>query len=143
MRFSFTTTANADGIIKASAPHQIQMRCVALAGKRVTVTIETAKKKRSLEQNAYYFGCVVPIMQATFNQLGNDFSREQTHDILRAKFLTVDIVNVDEVIAQRIKSTTELTTTQFAEYILQIQQWAASTFYVHVPDPNEQTEIQL
>lgn len=138
----YTGRVNSRGKLIITAPMFAEIYCPSLTGKMVTVTIGKAKKQRSLNQNAYYFACVVPIFQNIFNQLGNQFSREQTHDILRAKFLVEEIADADGVlIAQRIKSTTELTTTQFAEYILDLQKWATEQFDTYIHDPNEQITI--
>ena len=81
-------------------------------GKQVVIKIEKAKKKRSNPQNSYLWGVVLPIVQNTLKEVGHTLTTEQTHDLLKLKFLK-EILIVDENTGEtieRIKSTTELST---------------------------------
>jgi len=46
-----------------------------------------------------------------------------------------------EFISRKYKSTTELTKTEFGEYIEAIQRFAAESLNVTIPDPNTQTQL--
>ncbi len=112
------------------------------SGKQVTIDVRKKISKRSNPQNAYYHACVVPIMQQAFKDLGYRLSREETHLVLRQRFLKNDIINEDgEVIAQTIVSTTTLTKSQFNDYLAEITQFAAEYFNVQIPEPNEQLNL--
>lgn len=65
------------------------------------------------------------------------------HQILKIKFLKVDEpVGNDGLFISRIKSTTELSTMDFMEYIQQVTIWAGEFFGITIPEPNEQLLIE-
>lgn len=112
-------------------------------GRDVLITFEKPKKKRSNNQNSYYWGIVIVLIKSALKDTGNNLNTNDVHDLLRLKFLkeTISIKEETGEIIERVKSTTELTTSQFMEYIAEIQQFAAEYFDVIIPDPN--TEIIL
>jgi hypothetical protein len=72
-------------------------------------------------------------------------TNESVHDMLKLRFLKESIL-VNEQTAEyieRIKSTTELTTTEFAEYLLDIQKFAIEYFNTEIPNPNENITLAL
>ena len=114
------------------------------AGKKVVISIEKKTKKRSINQNAYYFGVVVPLFRSGLLDIGYKVSLEETHTFLKAKFLVKEIVNENTgEILTSVKSTTELTTVQFMEFIEDIQQFGAEFLGIQIPSPNEQISIEL
>lgn len=112
-------------------------------GKRVELTISKAKKERSNQQNRYYWGCVIPILRNSLKDLGNVFTPEQVHDLLKYKFLKEDVHIKEGEFIEKVKSSTELSTSEFMDYIDEIQKWSAEFFGVVIPDPNEQIEFEL
>jgi hypothetical protein len=111
-------------------------------GKQVSIVIEKHIHKRSLSQNAYYHGCIIPIVRQGFKDLGHLLSNDETHLFLKNRFLKVELISEDgEVLGERIKSTTELTKGEFIEYINQIQQFGAEILNVYIPDANEQVKL--
>lgn len=108
----------------------------------VSLTIEVKKKKRSTEQNAYYWGVVVPLVRDGLNDLGNEFSLEQTHEFLKKEFNYKEIVNHNTGEIKTIpESTTDLSTFEFNEYKEKIQRFAVEFLGIQVPDPNEPLKI--
>ena len=99
--------------------------------------------KRSSPQNRYYWGAMLPIVKDGLKELGIDMSKEQTHEMLKYRFLKREFITSDGDILQIIGSTTELSTKEFNEYIESIQIWSAEYLNVNIPDPNEQTEIEI
>lgn len=99
--------------------------------------------KRSSPQNRYYWGAMLPIVKEGLKGVGIEMSKEQTHDMLKYRFLKREFVTSDGDILQIIGSTTELSTKEFNEYIESIQIWSAEYLNVNIPDPNEQTEITI
>lgn len=101
----------------------------------------TDKKNRSNQQNRYYFGVCVYLLS---EHLG--YSREEVHEILKHKFLrqTLWISKKGGVQEMSIitKSTTELTTKQFEEYLSEIRMWASAELGVCLPEPNEFVEAK-
>ena len=99
--------------------------------------------KRSSPQNRYYWGAMLPIVKEGLKGVGIEMSKEQTHEMLKYKFLKREFITSDGDILQNIGSTTELSTKEFNEYIESIQIWSAEYLNVNIPDPNEQTEIEI
>jgi hypothetical protein len=113
-------------------------------GQQVVVTIEKAKKKRSNPQNSFWHGVVIPIMQQALKDAGHFMTNEQTHELLKLRFLKETILaNENGEYIERVKSTTELTTTQFAELIMEVQRFAVEYFNVIVPDPNSDISLNF
>ena len=105
-------------------------------GKRVSVEIELFKRKRSYLQNAYYWGVVIEMLYATFRAVGDQFGREQVHEMLRKEFLQRELIGPGgEVIGTYSESTAKLSTLEFMNYIADIQQWASEKYGVVIPDP--------
>lgn len=94
------------------------------------VIVRRPRVQRSLSQNSYYFGVVVKLI-ADFC----GYEVEDCHRALRARFLS----EPGELGLARVKSTTELDTREFAEYVERCRQLAAE-FGVYVPDPGEATD---
>ncbi len=99
--------------------------------------------KRSDQQNKYYWSAIIPIVKEGLKGVGIEMSKEQTHELLKYKFLKREFITSDGDILQSVGSTTELNKVEFSEYKESIQQWASEYLNVNIPDPNEQTEIEL
>jgi hypothetical protein len=100
---------------------------------RHTVQIEKSRQTRSLPQNKYYWGVIVPILASEFG-----YYKDEMHELLRRKFLAYTRVNPhtgeEELFA---KSTTKLNTAEMEIYLDSIRTWALSEFSVYLPLPNE------
>lgn len=99
-------------------------------------------RKRSLAQNSYYWGCVVPLVREGL--VNNGFrevkTNEDAHEVMKALFLKRKIKNEESGDIIEINgSTQKLTTVEFMTYLEEIAQWAASYLGLHVPEPNSQT----
>jgi hypothetical protein len=114
-------------------------------GQDITITLQKSKKRRSNPQNSFYHGVCVVIMQQCLKDAGYLMTLEQTHEMLKLRFLKESIL-VNEQTAEyieRIKSTTELSTIEFMEYILDIQKFAIEYFNTEIPDPNQNITLAL
>lgn len=114
------------------------------AGKKLEIIIRLKRNRRSIEQNRYWWGVVVPMVQAGLIELGYRIDKEQTHEFLKDKFNKIELVN--EQTGEIIKttgSTTRLTTTEMMEIIAEVQQWAAEYLSINIPDPGEQVQIEF
>jgi len=111
-------------------------------GHDVLIRISKKRKNRSVEQNNFLHA-LFTLFAEELNKLGNEFDQAKVKGICKCKFLTVDEVNKEtgEVIGQRIKDTSELSTVEMATFIEQIIRWAADMFHIVLPYPNEQLEI--
>ena len=114
-------------------------------GMDVLLTFEKPKKKRSNNQNQFYWGVCIPLIQSGLKDATGEFrTAENIHyKILLPLFApTNEIVNTEtgECISEKLSSS-EMTTTQFCEYILEIQKWASEFLAIDIPSPNENLEI--
>lgn len=104
----------------------------------IDVTIKRHRKSRSLRQNAYYWGVVVPLIA---NELG--YTHDEMHEIIKAKFFKVrekEVVTSGGVfvtIPEHAGSTTDKSTGEFEEKMDEIRQWASMDLGVVIPLPNE------
>jgi hypothetical protein len=96
------------------------------------------KNKRSLQQNKYYWSCVVAMVHEGLRDMGNDVSLLETHEYLKYRFNSKEIVNtlVGEVMSVPM-STTDLNKEDFAAYIEKIQQFAAEYLDIKIPNPGK------
>lgn len=122
-------------------PAQVRKTFLELRDGKYLYEINTYNK-RSTQQNRYYFGIVVPMIQKGINDLGHDLSKEEIHDFLKAKFNYDGIANEEtgEYMAFPL-STTRLNKEEFSNYIRKIQLFAADFLGVVIPDPGEQIKI--
>lgn len=97
-------------------------------------------KKRSNPQNRYYWGVVLPLIQQGINNLGNEFTIDDTHDYLKAEFNTKDVIIVDEL-KTIPQSTANLTTEEFNTYIEKCVRFAAEMIGIIIPEPNEPLNV--
>lgn len=87
-----------------------------LNGKQVTLTLKQWRATRSGNQNRYYWGAVL-------KEFGDytGHHTEELHEALKLRFLAID-PEAELVVA---RSTTELNTQEFAEYVDRVIQLAA------------------
>jgi hypothetical protein len=101
-----------------------------MEGQRVEVTVRKYHRRRTDQQNRYYFGVVIPILA---DHTG--YTSDEMHDALKAKFL-----GVQEKGLLHIKSSALLSRLEFKEYVDKIIQWAARDLTIYIPPP-ENVEV--
>ena len=111
---------------------------------RVKITVEKARSKRSVNQNAYFHGVVIPMIASKLIDMGfNEAkSKDWTKDFIKYNCLLKEAVS--EKTGEVIKSlgrTSGLTKSEFMDFVSEVQQWAAEKLDLYIPDPNEQTQI--
>lgn len=132
-----------DGILKISNRKAFIKEISLLQCKEVEICIRKKKKYRSFLQNRYYWGLVIPVVRASLHDVGVEFGNQTTHEMLKLRFLKEDLHVRDGEFISRIKSTKELSTSEFMDYIAQIQRWASEFLGCVIPDPGEQACMQL
>ena len=106
-----------------------------LSNKDYVVEIKENKNTRSLNQNAYYWRCIVQVMA---DELG--YFPDEMHEILKAKFLSeYQILEHQERKAGvlYVKSTTRLNTKEFELYVEKISIWSSTELNITLMLPNE------
>jgi hypothetical protein len=112
-------------------------------GKKIDVTIEKHKRKRSNPQNAYLHGVVIPMVTQGINEHGNTITQLQTKDLLKSMFLSIDTpISDDGEYVTITQNTSGLDTTAFNEFIEKVQQWSAEMLGIIIPEPNESLTFQ-
>jgi len=96
-----------------------------LEGSECEIVVKKYRRKRSLPQNAYFHGVVCLI-------LGNEwgYTVDEAHSAISVEFLTIS----EEGKPDRIRSTTDLDTEEFTQFIESVKIWAAQEFNVYIPD---------
>lgn len=106
-----------------------------LKGQEVDITIRKHKKKRTNDQNAYYFGVVIPILADYF---GYD-DPETLHAELKLMFNPVESkIRPGEKVGG---TTTKMSTIEFMagddSYVERICRWAAEEYGIYIPPPEK------
>lgn len=125
----FSGTIGSDGKLKLEPVDRVRFdrMCSLLTGKRVELSMRKFRKKRSLAQNSWYWGLLIPILS---EHLGYD--ADETHEALKFKFLRV---RIDEEL-ETVRSSASLTTEEYSRYMEDCQRLAAE-YGCDVPMPNE------
>lgn len=126
---------------------QIKRAIESFEGKEITITFAKAKKYRSNNQNSYYWGVCIPLVQSGLKEAtGEYFVNNNIHyDILLKMFAPeLEIVNksTGQIMTRQISSS-DMTTTQFLEFIMEVQKWASEFLGINIPDPNEEILINF
>lgn len=99
---------------------------------------------RTDQQRKYYFSTVVPMCKVGLRDIGEGGikTNSDAHEYLKKEFLTVKTIDdaTGELVI-RIRSTKDLSTVEFIEYVEEIYQWAAEFLSVVIPSPNTQVDI--
>lgn len=95
-----------------------------------TIEIVRSKRKRSLNQNKYYWGVVVKIVS-----MHTGYTADEAHQELARMFLSYDNNG-----KKFVRSTTKLTTWEFEQYLDKVRAWAQKEMDCHIPMPNEITD---
>lgn len=93
------------------------------------LVIDRMRKQRSDNQNRYYWGVAIEILSEHFG-----YTKDEMHSALRLMFLRVPGADGKP---DTIKSTTDLDTIGFEEYLSQIRDWAIIEHNCYIPLPNE------
>ena len=99
------------------------------------VSVKKQRNTRSNMQNSYYWKCIV---QGLAEELG--YFPDEMHDVLRAKFLSeyeMISINDNQIVLNKIGSTTALNTKAFEVYTEQIRVWAITDLGIRLMLPNE------
>jgi len=101
-------------------------------GRRVSFCPKRIVKRRSDNQNRFYWGVVVPKIADYMGERDH----EEVHAYLKAHFNYKDIF-VEDKKYRVAKSTTKLSTQEFEDYIERVKEFAAKEMGLYIPNPNE------
>lgn len=146
----YTANVTEDGQLKIVNRKGFDQDMKTFAGQRLILRVKKYRKSRSTKQNSYYWGAVISYVEDGLVNMGFDrhlLSSENIHHMLRDKFLKEDI-GVSEgnhagEFVTMVRSTTDLSTTEFMDYIADIQKWAAEFLNIVIPSPGEQSDLEF
>jgi NinB protein len=104
------------------------------------ITIKDVRK-RSVQQNRFYWGVVVPMVRKGLYEAGFDVIRtnDDAHSVIKQVVFKKDVINnqTGEMITVG-GSTKEMSIPEFNEAIEAVCRWAAEYIGIVIPSPNEQ-----
>lgn len=101
------------------------------------ISIKQVRANRSLDQNAYYWGVVLPAVANGLQEAwGEAMSVDDCHEWLKARFNSRVLVNkaTGEVKGRQPQSTANLDTKEFGEYLDKVIKFAGEQLGVEVPE---------
>jgi hypothetical protein len=115
------------GKIRLDSPGSFQALLARLEGRQVALRVTRHHHSRSLSQNAYYWGVVIPLLAECCG-----YEDDEMHHALKHRFLR-DRANEKGGLVL-VKSSAALNTREFTEFIEQCRRLAAE-LGVAIPDP--------
>lgn len=114
-------------------------------GKEITLEVRLNRRRRSEQQNSYYWKVVVGLVRkALMEEHGEMYTKDEVHGILKQQCNWREITNEESGESIKIpKSTRDLNTLEFEEYEERCRRFAAEFLGVDIPLPNEYTDAYL
>lgn len=142
MQIKSTGSVGIDGSLRLHKRSEFDSLIKDFKGCDVLITVSKKYEKRSINQNAYYFGVVVTEIRDRLNELGHSVTLDLTHEMLKARFNSQESFNESTgEVFNFPKSTTEMNTEEFCEYIDKIIIFAKQSLDIDILYPNEQGEL--
>lgn len=138
MKLTYYTSINDSGEMQRNTAAQIKEEIKHFRGKRVEISIQKLKSKRSDRQNRLYWLYVNIISK----ELG--YTKEELHEIIKMKFLKREKVHeaTGEVFPY-LGSAAILNKLEFADFVTDLIRWSAECFNIVLPLPGEEFEMGL
>ena len=117
----------------------------AYEGHTIMVTFEKRRNKRSISQNNYYHGVIVPIWGNIFREEWNEIkSLEEVHGFLKVNYNFEEKYNEkSDKYVRIVKSTTDNSVVEQEVYHKRCRDAAYELFNVIIPLPDTEMEIQF
>ncbi len=108
-----------------------------LNGQDINIVIDKRRKSRSNNANKYYWGVVIATICREVGYKDNEVN--QVHEELKERFLSSYITTrLGKKSRRKItKSTSDLNTSQFENYMSSVRAWASSELNIFIPEPNQ------
>lgn len=126
MKTPIFQATTAQGKLVLRDPQAFQIWIKALGDGPVTVAVAKRKVKRSLDQNAWYWACIVGIPAQHFG-----YTPEEMHDAYKFMFLRREAPGKPTTMG----SSAALSTAEFSQYCDRCRQFCAENGMV-IPDPD-------
>jgi len=132
-----------EGKLKIRARPAFDKYIKSMDGKELEITVQKKRNKRTNHQNRYYWSGVLQCAKQGFFDAGHSLTKEEIHEEFKRRFLEgKEIINKDTGEAIRIPgTTTDLTRSDFSDYIAEIKGFCMEWLNCSIPDPDEQLTI--
>lgn len=120
-----------EGKLHVNMREAFRIHLARLEGRPVDIVVRLQKKKRSNQQNRYYWPVIVGMIS---EHTGH--TPDEIHEFLKVRFNPYWI-EIDGEKTRVGLSTTELSTVQMEEYQSRIRTWAGTELGLYIPVPNE------
>lgn len=137
---AYTTDA---GIFHIQNKQRLQEWARMNPGKQLMIRIDKRGSRRSNPQNRYYFGCVIEEVRLGLLNIGYELSKDEVHFFLKDRFNPIEIPNKEGEILKVPGSTTQMTKSDFSEYIERIARWSAEYLSIVIPPAESDLILKL
>lgn len=101
------------------------------------VKVERKKRQRSLNQNAYLWGCVYPEILKQGGETLGGWTADDLHEFFLGKHFGVLTLEFDgETHEKPMRRSSKLSTLEFMDYVSSIQIFCVQRLGIHIPDPD-------
>ena len=126
MTLKFRATIE-NGKFNFSEPSKFRDHVAKFSGQEIAVSVTKWRKPRSDNQNGYYWGCVIELLCEH-----SGYTPDEMHEALKQLFLADKTLQIPKV-----RSTTDLNTLEFEEFLSKVRTWASLELQVNIPLPRE------
>jgi hypothetical protein len=129
-----TSFVNKNGTFPRDESSKISDYMHRTKGKFIRIEFTAVKNTRSLLQNAYYWSVIIAMLS---DEIG--YEPDLMHEIVKKMFLSTRSYPMPSCVEEikLVKSTTDLDTVGFEEYVLSIRVWAKDFLSMDIPLPNQ------
>ena len=117
-----------------------------LPEQEVTIEITKYRKPRSLSQNAYLHGVLIPCFREALNGVGYDEVKDdvQAKEILKQMFLKRSVINKETgEVLEYVQNTSDLTTEEMGKFYEEVWKFCAENLNYVIPSPGQQSSLIL
>jgi len=133
----FYTSVN-KGRIGKKVGDNINKHLSKFEGKRVLITVDKVKSKRSTQQNRLWWLYMTILSDHT------GYTKQEIHEICKFKFLKREkVIEETGEIMEYLESTAALNKSEFSDLVSDMTRWASETFSVVLPQPNDNFELNF
>ena len=131
------TSPVTNGKISGVAAQRLNEFIIAYEGKKVDIEVNKHVERRSLSQNSFYNGFILPPIHKYYQEMGNNYSRDKVHCLLKAEADMFDTGTTLE--GERytfLRSSKTFKKPEWEDFIMKVRAFMAK-HPVYLPFPNE------
>ena len=130
-----------DGVVKIYNEKRFKSELVDMINGSVKIIVQKTGQPSTPQRN-YYRGCVLQEITAHAKSFGNEISADQWHEHFKLKFNPIPIFDADGVQIDAVGGSTEtLSPSDYAEFVENVIQWAATEMDLAIPPPSTQAKL--